>query len=171
MFLNGTMAEKTSLNNKEETMGKLMIAIIIGISAIASSGGTKAISPPVLPCSIVLEPLHNQNENLKGTALLYNVKSSPSSPRTSISIHALHLPVPGALGNYDSYEGFVFIPNQISWRFRLYRSGEKQDLTWAGKIEEISTDLKGAQIQVRPANSRAERLGPPVLTNHINACK
>jgi len=138
---------------------------------IASPDGTKAISSPALPCSIVLEPLHNQNENLKGTALLYNVKLSPSSLRTSISIHALHLPAPGSLGNYDSYEGFVFIPNQISWRFRLYPSGDKQDFTWAGKIEGISADLNGSQIQVRPSNSRTERLGPPVLTNNIKACK
>jgi hypothetical protein len=49
-----------------------------------------------------------------GVALVYKVKLTPSFPRTSISIHALYLPAPSSLGDYDRFEGFAFIPDEIS---------------------------------------------------------
>ena len=73
-----------------------------------------------LPCSIVLEPTDQQLKNAKGVALVYKVQLRPPSfERTNISLLGVHLPDPSSLGDYDGYEGFAFIPNEISWRFKL----------------------------------------------------
>ncbi|WP_027409377.1 hypothetical protein [Anoxybacteroides tepidamans] len=144
-------------------MSALVITIIVGAQPIQAASR--------LPCSVILEPLDRQLMNAKGVALVYKVKLTPSFPRTSISIHALHLPHPSTLGNYDTYEGFALIPNEISWRFELHPSSEKPDPTWAGRIDNITAEMKGVQIQVRPSNSRTKKLGPPVLANHMKFCK
>ncbi|AHA70311.1 phage SPbeta [Bacillus thuringiensis YBT-1518] len=92
-------------------------------------------------------------------------------PRTNISILGVHLPDPSTLGNYDIYEGFVFISEEVSWRFKLYPSEEDDGPTWAGRIDIITAEMKGVQIQVRPSNSKTEKLGLPILTNSIKSCK
>ncbi|MFY4775761.1 hypothetical protein [Metabacillus sp. RGM 3146] len=123
-----------------------------------------------LPCSLVLNPAGDQFPNAKGAALLYKAKMTPSFPRTSISILAVHLPRPSSLGNYDSYEGFAFIPNEISWRFRLYSTPEKEDPTWAGRFDLITSEMTQARVQVRLSNSKTEKLGSSILTGSVKQC-
>jgi hypothetical protein len=152
-------------------MKQFILVLVLVITIIVSPNQIRADSSPSLPCSVILEPLNKQNKNTKGVALVYKVKLTPSFPRTSISIHALHLPDLSTLGNYDMYEGFAFIPDEISWRFKLYPSAEKYDPTWAGRIDNITAEMKEVQIQVRPSNSKTKKLGPPILTNNIKYCK
>ncbi len=74
-----------------------------------------------MPCSMVLEPVDKNMKNAKGTALIYKVQLNPPNfARTNVSILAVRLPEPSTYGNYDSYEGYAFIQDEISWRFRLY---------------------------------------------------
>ncbi|MBS4202181.1 hypothetical protein KHA93_21460 [Bacillus sp. FJAT-49732] len=149
------------------------ILFVTFLFAIFGSFATivEATTAPILPCSLVLEPVHKQDRNAKGVALLYKVKLTPSFPRTSISVHALHLPEPSSFGKYDTYEGFAFIKNEISWRFKLYPTPELDSPTWAGRFDDITAIMKGAEVQVRPSNSKIEKLGPPILSNPINKCK
>jgi hypothetical protein len=130
---------------------------------------TNAIS---MPCSMVLEPVDENLKNAKGTALIYKVQLNPPSfPRTNVSILAVHLPEPSSYGNYDRYEGFAFIPGEISWRFRLYPTPEEDRPTWAGRFDLITARMKNAEVQVRLSNSKTEKLGPSVLTKPITYCK
>ena len=124
------------------------------------------------PCSMVLEPTDKNLGNSKGAALIYKVRLRPASfARTNISILGVHLPKPSSYGNYDSYEGFAFIPSEISWRFRLYPTPEIDSPTWAGKFDEITAEMENVKVQVRLSNSKNEKLGPPILRNNINKCK
>ncbi|MBS2772922.1 hypothetical protein PNH38_07390 [Anoxybacillus rupiensis] len=143
---------------------------LMGLMTV-SSHHTYAESERSLPCSMILPSVDQRSKNANGAALIYKVKLTPSFPRTSISIHALHLPAPSTLGNYDTYEGFAFIPGEISWRFKLQPIQEKHGSIWAGKIEDITAQMTGVQIQVRPSNSKTRQLGAPVLTNHVKYCK
>jgi hypothetical protein len=148
----------------------VLVLFLLG-SVVLSPTQTKAISPIPIPCSLVLKPVNNSHTNAMGVALVYKVKLTPSFPRTSISIHALHLPAPSSLGDYDSFEGFAFIPDEISWRFKFYPSPEEEDPTWAGRFDSITAELENIHIQVRLSNSKTEKLGSVILTNHINYCK
>lgn len=152
-------------------MRQFILMLVMGMTIVVSPYQAQASSSASLPCSVILNSLNKADKNAKGVALVYKVKLTPSFPRTSISIHGVHLPVPSTLGNYDTYEGFAFIPDEISWRFKLYPSEEEGDPTWAGRIDTITAEMKDVQIQIRPSNSQTEKLGPPVLTNSIKACK
>ncbi len=124
-----------------------------------------------MPYSMVLNPIDKDLKNAMGTALVYKVQLNPPSfARTNISI-AVHLPKPSSYGNYDSYEGFAFKPNEISWRFKLYPSPEEDSPTWAGRTDLITADMKNVQVQVRLSNTKTEKLGPIILRNQINYCK
>ena len=125
-----------------------------------------------MPCSMVLNPIDSTLSNAKGSALVYKVQLRPPSfARTNISVLAVHLPNPSAYGNYDSYEGFAFIPNEISWRFKLYPTQEVGP-TWAGRFDEITAEMDNVEIQVRLSNSKNDKLGPPILLkNNIKNCK
>jgi len=144
----------------------LMILAIIFVTP----ADAKSKVEPVMPCSLVLEPVNNSEINEKGVALVYKVKLTPSFPRTSISIHAIHLPRPSNFGEYDGYEGFSFIENEISWRFKLYPTTEEDGPTWAGKIDDITANIKNSKIEVRLSNSKLGELGPVVLSNSMNLC-
>ncbi|MBS4205030.1 hypothetical protein [Lederbergia citrea] len=148
----------------------ILVLILLG-AIIVNPNMPKADTAKSLPCTLVLEPVKKGYPNAKGAALVYKVKLTPSFPRTSISIHAIHLPEPATFGKYDIFEGFAFIPNEISWRFKLYPSSEKEDPTWSGRIDEITAAMKNVKIQVRPSNSKTDKLGPPVLSNSIKYCK
>ncbi|TKI35803.1 hypothetical protein [Bacillus mycoides] len=152
-------------------MRKFIWVLVLVMIIVVSPNQIQADSSPSLPCSLILEPVNEEDNNAKGVALVYKVKLTLSFPRTSISIHALHLPDPSTLGNYDMYEGFAFIPDEISWRFKVYPSVEEGGPTWAGRIDIITAEMKGVQIQVRPSNSKTEKLGRPILTNSIKYCK
>ncbi|MGM1031755.1 MAG: hypothetical protein ACQEXK_04750 [Bacillota bacterium] len=129
-------------------------------------------SATTMPCSMVLEPIDKKLTNAKGTALVYKVQLRPQSfVRTNVSILGVHLPEPSSYGNYDSYEGFAFIPDEISWRFRLYPSPEKDSPTWAGKFDEITAKMENVEVQVRLSNSKTEKLGPSILRSNIKYCK
>jgi hypothetical protein len=95
----------------------------------------------------------------------------PSFARTNVSILAVHLPEPSSYGNYDSYEGFAFIPDEISWRFRLYPTQEEESPTWAGRFDLISAEMESVEVQVRLSNSKTEKLGPSILAKDIKSCK
>lgn len=130
------------------------------------------INAITMPCSLILEPVDNSLKNAKGVAIVYKVKLTPSFPRTNISLLGVHLPEPSYFGDFDSYEGFAFIPNEISWRFRLYPTPKEYgSVTWAGRIDSITAEMENVNVQVRPSNSKNEKLGPSILTNNIKYCK
>lgn len=95
----------------------------------------------------------------------------PSFARNNISILAVHLPDPSSYGDFDSYEGFAFIPKEISWRFKLYPTPENISPSWAGRFDLISAEMKNVEVQVRLSNSKTGKLGPGILTNNISYCK
>lgn len=125
-----------------------------------------------MPCSLVLEPVDNSLPNAKGTALVYKVQLNPPSfARTNITIVAAHLPSPSSFGDYDMYEGYAFIPKEISWRFNLYPTKEDPSPTWAGKFDLITAEMDKAEIQVRVSHSKTKKLGPAVLNGVFQQCK
>ncbi|AZB42091.1 hypothetical protein CEF21_07185 [Bacillus sp. FJAT-42376] len=143
---------------------KISLSLIFLLTIFSHPSKTKAIH---IPCSFLLES--PALANAKGTALMYKVKLSPSFPRTSLSIHAVHLPAPGSYGSFDSYEGYAYIPNEISWHFRLYPTSGI-DPIWSGKIDSITARLDNIVAEVRPFNSKSGKPGPPILTGHTNSC-
>ncbi|ALC80463.1 MULTISPECIES: hypothetical protein [Bacillus] len=148
-------------------MKRLVLFIFLTAAVIFYPIQTSAI---IMPCSMVLEPVDKNLINAKGAALVYKVKLTPSFPRTSISIIAVHLPRPSSFGDYDSFEGFAFIPDEISWRFRLYPTPEIDGPTCAGRFDSITAEMKNVEVQVRLSNSKTEKLGPSILTNSIRNC-
>ncbi|MGW9018915.1 hypothetical protein [Priestia megaterium] len=151
-------------------MKSFIFGLFILISTVAYPLQTHADR---MPCTITLEPIDKNMKNAKGTVLIYKVQlgSPPSFPRTNISILGVHLPKPSSYGQYDSYEGYATIPNEISWRFRMYPTPEDESPTWAGRFDLITADMKNVKVQVRLSNSKTEKLGPPVLQNTIRICK
>ncbi|MFJ7738404.1 hypothetical protein ACIQ2D_18980 [Lysinibacillus sp. NPDC097287] len=150
-------------------MKKLILVLGMIATFVVNPPQTNAIS---MPCSLILEPVHPSLANAKGVALVYKVQLFPPSfARTNISILAVHLPEPSTYGDYDGYEGFAFIPKEISWRFMLYPTPEEDSPTWAGRIDVITAEMKNVEVQVRLSNSKTEKLGPSVLTKSINYCK
>jgi hypothetical protein len=152
-------------------MKQIVLSLLLFGSVVFSPMQTKAASSVSVPCSLILKQVDSGYPNAMGAALVYKVKLIPGSPRTSISIHALHLPKPSSFGDYDRFEGFAFIPNVISWRFPLYPTPETDDPTWAGRLDSITAGLEDVQIQVRLSNTKTGKLGPVILTNSINYCK
>nr|WP_245983366.1 hypothetical protein [Ammoniphilus oxalaticus] len=145
----------------------MTLVLIAGL--IIPNNGKAYVS---MPCCSIMEPVNTAYENAKGAALVYKVNLlAPSFPRTHISIHATHLPAPSSLGDYDGFEGFAFIQNEISWRFKLYPTPEEDGPTWAGRIDIITADLTNSVIQVRLSNSKTGKLGPIVLSSNIESCK
>lgn len=150
-------------------MKKFILVIFLITIVVVFPAQTIAIT---MPCSMILEPLDKNLTNAKGSALIYKVQLHPPSfARTNVSILAVHLPDPSSYGDYDSYEGFAFIPDEISWRFRLYPTPEEESPTWSGRFDSITAEMKNVEMQVRLSNSKTEKLGPSILTNHIKYCK
>ena len=150
-------------------MKKIILVMLFITFFMTYPPQTNAISKP---CSLVLEPVDKTLKNAKGTALVYNVQLNPPSfERTNISILAVHLPDPSFYGNYDRYEGFAYIQDEISWRFRLYPTPEEYSPTWAGRFDFITAKMENVEIQVKLSSSKANKLGPTVLTNNIRYCK
>lgn len=146
----------------------ILVPMIIFLLVISPSQ-VNAVS---MPCSMVLEPVDQNLINAKGTALLYKVQLFPPSfARTNISILAVYLPEPSNYGDFDSYEGFAYIPDEISWRFRLFPTPEEISPTWAGRFDLITADMKNVEVQVRLSNTKTKKLGPVVLKSNIDQCK
>ncbi|MFE6799846.1 hypothetical protein [Paenibacillus chitinolyticus] len=92
-------------------MKQIIVALLIlGSVLISPKNGIANVS---MPCSSVLEPVNTGYVNAKGVALVYKVELTPSFPRTSISIHANHLPTPSSIGEYDGFEGVAFKYNDM----------------------------------------------------------
>ncbi|WP_026677341.1 hypothetical protein [Fictibacillus gelatini] len=145
----------------------VLVSLFITVFAIYPSQ-TNAIT---MPCSMVLKPVDKNLKNAMGTALVYKVQLNPPSfSRTNVSILAVHLPEPSSYGNYDSYEGFAFKPNEISWRFKLYPTPEENSPTWAGRFDLITAKMENVQVQIRVSNSKTKKIGPRILTNNIKYC-
>ena len=136
-------------------MRQFIVALVICMNIVVNPYEAQASTSASLPCSVILNPLNKADKNAKGVALVYKVKLTASFPRTNISILGVHLPDPNTLGNYDTYEGFAFIPEKISWRFKLYPSEEDDGPTWAGRIDIITAEMKGVQIQVCPEQTHS----------------
>ncbi|KRE93372.1 hypothetical protein ASG89_07735 [Paenibacillus sp. Soil766] len=150
-------------------MKKMLVVVLMVGSILVQPVQIDAEVP--MPCSAVLESVLADHVNAKGAALVYKVKLTPSFPRTSVSIHANHLPAPSTAGEYDGYEGFTFIPNEISWRFKLFPTPGEGSPTWTGRIDDITADLTNSTVEVRLSNSNTGKLGPVILRNTMNACK
>ncbi|MCM3761187.1 hypothetical protein M3212_10380 [Alkalihalobacillus oceani] len=150
---------------------KQFVLVILTVSfLVICPSYSKAITTP---CSMVLNPIDKELKNTQGVALVYKVQLRPPSfARTNISILGVHLPEPSTYGDYDSYEGFVFIPEEISWRFKLYPTPEQESPTWAGRFDEITAEMgENVVVQVRLSNSKTEKLGPIILESNIKSCK
>ena len=149
---------------KQFVLGIFMVSIFVICPSYSKA--------TTMPCSMVLEPIDKNLANAKGTALVYKVQLRPPSfARTNVSILGVHLPEPSSYGNFDSYEGFAFIPDEISWRFKLYPSPERDSPTWAGRFDEITAKMENVEVQVRLSNSKTEKLGPSILRGNIKYCK
>ncbi|UJF31445.1 hypothetical protein [Paenibacillus hexagrammi] len=146
----------------------IVVLLLLGSVLMSPKNGYALAS---MPCSSVLEPVNAGYANAKGAALIYKVKLTPSFPRTSISIHATHLPTPSSIGEYDGFEGFAYIQNEISWRFKLYPTPEEDGPTWAGRFDDITANLANSKIEVRLSNSKTGQLGPAVLGSNFTNCK
>ncbi|GKV67094.1 MULTISPECIES: hypothetical protein [unclassified Sporosarcina] len=133
-----------------------------------NNGQSDAITEP---CGIILNATDKRLANAKGVALIYKVQLNPPSfARTNISILAVHLPNPSSYGDFDSYDGYAFIPNEISWRFKLYPTQEEGGPSWAGRFDLITAEMMNVEVQVRLSNSKTDKLGPSILTNRMEKC-
>lgn len=150
-------------------MKKFILVLLMICFFISSPLQINADSKLSMPCSLVLNSVNTNLTNAKGAALVYKVKLTPSFPR--ISIHSLHIPEPATFGNFDEYVGFAFIPEVISWKFKLYPTDEVGGPTWAGRFDGVTAEMENVTVQVRPANSKTEKLGPAILTNDMKYCK
>lgn len=156
---------------RQISIGACLLLIFLSFTNIALANPDLQGKPPQdvsIPCSLILKRVKNTPVNASGVALVSKIKREIGDERTSISIHAHHLPNPSSLGDYDSYEGFAQIPGVISWRFRLYPTPDSP--TWAGRFDEISIALTRARVQVRLSNSKTNTLGPVVLENMMKNC-
>ncbi|AJI25692.1 hypothetical protein H8R29_28455 (plasmid) [Priestia megaterium] len=150
-------------------MKKLTLVIVLSFIVLVYPYQANASK---MPCSLILEPIDKHLKNAKDTALIYKVQLNPPSfPRTNISILGVHLPKPSSYGRYDGYEGVASVPNEVSWRFRMYPTPEDESPTWAGRFDLITVDMKNVKIQIRLSNSKTEKLGPPILQARMALCK
>jgi len=150
-------------------MKKIVLVMLLLFVVIVYPNETNASK---MPCNLTLEPLDKKLKNAKGMGLIYKVQLNPPSfERTNISILAVHLPEPSSFGNYDSYEGFASIPNEISWRFKLYPTPEEDTPTWAGRFDLITAKMRNAKVEVRLSNSKTKKLGPPILRGTLKSCE
>ncbi|GAB1768561.1 hypothetical protein [Priestia megaterium] len=150
-------------------MKKIVLVMLLLFVVIVYPNETNASK---MPCNLTLEPLDKKLKNAKGMGLIYKVQLNPPSfERTNISILAVHLPEPSSFGDYDSYEGFASIPNEISWRFKLYPTPEEDTPTWAGKFDLITAKMRNAKVEVRLSNSKTKKLGQPILRGTLKSCE
>ncbi|NRD80810.1 hypothetical protein HPT25_26130 [Bacillus sp. BRMEA1] len=151
-------------------MKKIIICVIIVLTALPSITFGKERTGITFPCTEILNPAQVVTQNARGVALIYNYKSKFRGNRTSLSVHALHLSKPSSFGNYDSYEVLAYIPKEISWIFNLSPNTEHEETIWVGKEDEISPGYRPTYIKVRLFNNATNKSGPVVLEKRIT-CK
>jgi len=150
-------------------MKKIVLVMLLLFVVIVYPNETNASK---MPCNLTLEPLDKKLKNAKGMGLIYKVQLDPPSfERTNISILAVHLPEPSSFGDYDSYEGFASIPNEISWRFKLSPTPEEDTPTWAGRFDLITAKIRNVKVEVRLSNPKTKKLGPPILRGTLKSCE
>jgi hypothetical protein len=118
-----------------------------------------------LPCSLPLEVTDKDYIDAQGSALLKTENS------TNLSVLGINLPDPETLGDYDSYEGFAFIPDVVSWNFRLHPTKEANSSNWIGSYDVNVSEVANIEVQIRLSNSRTDNKGPVILTNNTKYCK
>ncbi len=144
-------------------MRKIFLPVFIVLAIFPSITHSESKFEQFPPCTEILEPTEGVSENTKGVALIYNIEREFNDKRTSLSVHALHLPEPSRFGNYDSYEVLAYIPREISWTFPL----TQYENNWVGKWDEISETMRPTQIKVRAINEKTNRFGPIVLEKTV----
>ncbi|MGE8077345.1 hypothetical protein [Peribacillus loiseleuriae] len=146
-------------------MKKIILSVIIVLAVLPSITYSESEFKKLPPCAEILEPTKNAPENARGVALIYNIEREFNDKRTSLSVHALHLPKPSSFGNYNDYEVLAYIPEKISWRFSLI---QYDDTSWGGKSDEISPLMRPTQIKVRPISTTTNNTGPVVLEKTVS---
>jgi hypothetical protein len=146
-------------------MKKIIHMIIIALAIFPSTIHAESESENLPPCAEILNPTTGVPENARGVALIYQIERKFNDKRTSLSVHALHMPEPSRFGDYDSYEVLAYIPNEISWTFPLTKYVENN---WVGKLDEISATMRPTRITIRAINSNTNKFGPVVLEKNIS---
>lgn len=124
-----------------------------------------------LPCCLILaRTTPSVPVDAVGTALVQSL-SHLTPRRTAITIAAFGLPAPATLGDFDAYEGLVFVPGIISFRWRLFDIPDAVPVR-VGSFTEITADLTAnAVIEVRPLNTLTSAAGSPMLRNTLANCR
>lgn len=102
--------------------------------------------------------------------LIYNIEREFNDERTSLSVHALHLPKPTSFGDYDGYEVIAYIPEEISWIFSLSPLTKYGVTSWSGNLDEVSPIMLPTHIKVRTVNTTTKKKGPIVLEKTLKTC-
>lgn len=151
-------------------MKKLLLSLICVLVILPSQTYSEDKTEELQPCSVILEPTKNATENSRGVALIYNIERKFNDERTSLSVHALHLPKPSSFGDYDGYEVLAYVPKEISWIFSLSPFTNNGETTWAGKLDEVSPVMRPTRIKVRTVNTTTKNTGPIVLEKILKPC-
>ncbi len=146
-------------------MRKIFLSVFIVLVIFPSITHSESNFEQFQPCTLILEPTKDIPDNTKGVALIYHIEREFKDKRTSLSIHALHMPEPSRFGDYDSYEVLAYIPKEISWTFLLTQYAENN---WAGIWDEIAATMRPTQIKIRTINTKTKRIGPVVLEKKVS---
>ncbi|WP_332645996.1 hypothetical protein [Lysinibacillus sp. 54212] len=151
-------------------MKKLLFNLIFVLVILPSQTHSENIVEEFPPCSAILEPTKNIPNNARGVVLIYNIERQFNDERTSLSVHALHLPKPSSFGDYNAYEVLAYIPKEISWIFTLSPVTKYGETTWAGNLDEVSPGMRPTRIKVRTVNTATKKTGPIVLEKILKSC-
>lgn len=151
-------------------MGKFLSSLIFVLVILPSQTHSENKVEEFPPCSAILEPTKNIPKNARGVALIYNIERKFNDERTSLSVHALHLPKPSSFGDYDGYEVVAYIPKEISWIFSLSPLTKYGETTWTGNLDEVSPVMRPTRIKVRAVNTTTNITGPIVLEKILEPC-
>ena len=154
----------------EPEMRKFLFSLIFVLVILPSQTHSENKVEEFPPCLAILEPTKNIPKNARGVALIYNIERKFNDERTSLSVHALHLPKPSSFGNYDGYEVLAYIPKEISWIFSLSPLTKYGETTWTGNLDEVSPVMRPTRIKVRAVNTTTKKTGPIVLEKILKPC-
>jgi len=164
---NLTVSELLNANPQINHPQTLNAGEVIRIPREDSSAPAQQLSMPC--CALLLRANQNVLPDAAGTALVQRLEQLRPG-RTSITIVAHGLPEPSNQGNFNSYEAIAFVPNVITWRWRLYPTTETPP-TWSGTFSEITLSITPQTVvQVRPVNLSTNQAGLPILANTIANC-
>ncbi|PIC64061.1 hypothetical protein CSV79_08360 [Sporosarcina sp. P13] len=151
-------------------MKKLLFSLIFVLVILPLQPHSENKVDELPPCSAILEPTKNIPKNARGVALIYTIERKFNDERTSLSVHALHLPKPSSFGDYDGYEVLAYIPEEITWTFSLSPITNYGETTWVGNLDEISPTMRPTRIKVRTINTVTKKTGPIVLEKIVKPC-